>query len=126
MADLLTRLKDWQTVYPEDEHKPEGSLYEEAHAALVNLKKTLEELKPMTDQEKVKMMEDMNWTPAAQYWKEQYDRAKATAPVKGSLELEHDSDGIWLLDVGSKHGTFQLGHIPWQIIATYIKEYLND
>lgn len=46
--------------------------------------------------------------------------------IVGELELQYDSDGIWLLDVGSKHGTFQLGHIPWQIIATYIKEYLDD
>ena len=80
----------------------------------------------MTDLEKVKMMEDMNWKPAAEYWKGQYDKAKAANPIKGELELEYDSDGIWLLDVGSKHGTFQIGHIPWQIIATYIKEYLDD
>ena len=30
----------------------------------------------MTDLEKVKMMEDMNWKPAAQYWKEQYEKVK--------------------------------------------------
>lgn len=78
----------------------------------------------MTDLEKVKMMEDMNWKPAAEYWKGQYDKAKAANHIKGELELQYDSDGIWLVDVGSKHGTFQLGHIPWQIIATYIREYL--
>lgn len=46
--------------------------------------------------------------------------------LKGELELRYDSDGIWLLDVGSKHGTFQLGHIPWQTVAIYIKEYLKN
>lgn len=80
----------------------------------------------MTDLEKVKMMEDMNWKPTAQYWKEQCEKAKASNQIKGDLELEYDSDGIWLLDVGSKHGTFQLGHIPWQTIAVYIKEYLKE
>ena len=80
----------------------------------------------MTDPEKVNMMEDMNWKPAAQYWKEQYEKAKAAYPIKGELELQHDSDGIWLVDAGSKHGTYQLGHIPWQTIAIYIKEYLNE
>lgn len=45
--------------------------------------------------------------------------------VYGELELEADADGIWLLDVGSKHGTFQLGHVSWQTIAIYIKEYLE-
>lgn len=44
--------------------------------------------------------------------------------LKGELELQYDSDGIWLLDVGFRHGPVQLGHIPWAIIATYIKEYL--
>lgn len=44
--------------------------------------------------------------------------------IYGELELQADADGIWLLDVGSKHGTLQLGHVPWQTIATYIKEYL--
>lgn len=45
--------------------------------------------------------------------------------IYGELELEADADGIWLLDVGSKHGTFQLGHVSWQTIAIYIKEYLE-
>lgn len=45
-------------------------------------------------------------------------------PIYGKLELEADTDGIWLLDVGSKHGTLQLGHVSWQTIAIYIKEYL--
>jgi hypothetical protein len=44
--------------------------------------------------------------------------------IYGELELEADADGIWLLDVGSKHGTLQLGHVSWQTIAIYIKEYL--
>jgi len=35
----------------------------------------------MTDQEKVKMMEDMNWKPAAQYWKEQYEKVKSATGV---------------------------------------------
>lgn len=34
MTDLLTRLKDWENVYPEDIGKPEGHLYEEAYGAL--------------------------------------------------------------------------------------------
>lgn len=80
----------------------------------------------MTDLEKVKMMEGMNWKPAQQYWKEQYEEPKSMTTLKGELELQYDSDGIWLVDVGFRHGPVQLGHIPWQIIATYIKEYLSD
>lgn len=30
MASLLERLENWQTVYPEDQDKPEGHLYLEA------------------------------------------------------------------------------------------------
>ena len=30
MGDLVKRLRDWQHVYPEDEDKPEGHLYEVA------------------------------------------------------------------------------------------------
>ena len=44
--------------------------------------------------------------------------------IQGELELQWDEYGIWLVDVGSKHGTFQLGHVPWNVVATYIKEYL--
>lgn len=44
--------------------------------------------------------------------------------IYGELELQADADGIWLVDAGSKHGTFQMGHVPWQTIAIYIKEYL--
>lgn len=45
--------------------------------------------------------------------------------LKGELELQYDSYGIWLVEVGS-NGTYQLGHIPWQTIAIYIKEYLQE
>ena len=34
MTDLLTRLKDWETVYPCDMDKPDGNLYGEAYEAL--------------------------------------------------------------------------------------------
>ena len=30
MTDLVKRLRDWQHVHPEDQDKPEGSLYIEA------------------------------------------------------------------------------------------------
>jgi hypothetical protein len=82
MADLLTRLKNWENVYPEDEYKPEGSLYKQAHAALVKamdamevsvrhepkglypdhvpnywlLKRTLEELKQMINETDIEAM----------------------------------------------------------------------
>lgn len=41
MTDLLTRLKNWETVYPCDLDKPEGHLYEEAHHALYEAIKRL-------------------------------------------------------------------------------------
>lgn len=34
MTPLIERLRNWQTIYPEDEDKPEGSLYLEAANAL--------------------------------------------------------------------------------------------
>jgi hypothetical protein len=42
MTDLLTRLKDWENVYPEDIGKPEGHLYEEAHDTLAKVIDVLE------------------------------------------------------------------------------------
>ena len=42
MTDLLTRLKDWENVYPEDMDKPDGNLYGEAHAALVKAMDAME------------------------------------------------------------------------------------
>lgn len=48
------------------------------------------------------------------------------ATLKGELELQYDSDGIWLVDVTYKTLPEKLGHIPWEIIAIYIKEYLKE
>ncbi len=46
---------------------------------------------------------------------------------KEELELQYDSDGIWLVDVGHRHAKYpHRGHIPWQTIAIYIKEYLQE
>ncbi len=42
----------------------------------------------------------------------------------GKVELQYDSDGIWLVDVTYRDLPDQLGHIPWAIIAIYIKEWL--
>ena len=45
MADLLTRLKDWEKIYPEDEYKPEGHLFEESYDALTKAITKLEAIK---------------------------------------------------------------------------------
>lgn len=50
MTDLLTRLKNWETVYPEDEDKPEGSLYEEAHTTLYKATKYLRRIDSWADE----------------------------------------------------------------------------
>ena len=44
MTDLLTRLKDWETVYPCDMDKPDGNLYGEAYDALTKAITKLEEI----------------------------------------------------------------------------------
>jgi acetylornithine/succinyldiaminopimelate/putrescine aminotransferase len=52
------------------------------------------------------------------------ERVMSNFHIYGELEMHWDGDGIWLVDIGSKHGTLQLGHVPWKIVATFIKEYL--
>ena len=49
MTDLLTRLKDWENVYPEDIGKPEGHLYEEAYDALTKAITELEAIRVWVD-----------------------------------------------------------------------------
>lgn len=44
MTDLLTRLKDWENVYPCDMDKPDGNLYGEAYEALSKAIAKLEEI----------------------------------------------------------------------------------
>lgn len=44
MTDLLTRLKDWENVYPCDMDKPDGNLYGEALEALSKAIVKLEEI----------------------------------------------------------------------------------
>jgi len=44
MTDLLTRLKDWETVYPCDMDKPDDNLYGEAYEALTKAITKLEEI----------------------------------------------------------------------------------
>ncbi len=44
MTDLLTRLRAWENVFPEDEDKPEGSLYLEAAGRIQELESVLEEV----------------------------------------------------------------------------------
>ena len=42
---LIERLRNWETVYPEDEDTPEGNLYLEAAERIVELSDELEELR---------------------------------------------------------------------------------
>lgn len=44
---LVDRLTSWETVFPEDEDKPEGNLYLEAAERIVELSCELEELREM-------------------------------------------------------------------------------
>ena len=39
--------------------------------------------------------------------------------------LDYDEGGIWLIEMAPE-GPYQLGHIPWDIIAKYIKEDMNN
>lgn len=43
MTPLIERLRNWETVYPDDEGKPEGSLYLEAANALELLNRVKDE-----------------------------------------------------------------------------------
>lgn len=49
MTDLLTRLKDWENVYPCDMDKPDGNLYGEAYEALSKAIAKLEAIKLWVD-----------------------------------------------------------------------------
>lgn len=39
-----------------------------------------------------------------------------------NVTLDFDEDGIWLINE-TIAGPLQMGHIPWHVIATYLKEY---
>lgn len=41
------------------------------------------------------------------------------------MTLDYDEDGIWLIEM-TPEGPYQLGHIPWDIIAKYIKEHMSN
>ena len=62
MGELVKRLRDWEHVYPEDQDKPEGHLYEEAADRIEKLEaklaKALEALGAFAD--------DTNWFDAAE------------------------------------------------------------
>ena len=50
MSDnLIERLRDWTTVWPQDEEKPDGSLYLEAADRIEELTKVLEEVDAWVD-----------------------------------------------------------------------------
>jgi hypothetical protein len=40
-----------------------------------------------------------------------------------NITLDFDHDGIWLIEE-TDQGSIQMGHIPWQTIANYLKGYL--
>lgn len=42
----------------------------------------------------------------------------------GSITLDFDDVGIWLIGE-TDQGPLQMGHIPWHVIATYLKDYLT-
>ena len=41
---LIERLRNWERVYPEDQYTPEGNLYVEAAARIVELSKRIKQL----------------------------------------------------------------------------------
>ena len=45
----------------------------------------------MTDLERIKFMQDCNWKPAGQYWRELYERSQATVAKQAEelVELKH-------------------------------------
>jgi len=49
MTDLLIRLWAWERVFPEDQDKPEGSLYLEAADRIEELESVLEEVDAWVD-----------------------------------------------------------------------------
>lgn len=67
---LIERLRNWETVYPEDEDTPSGNLYLEAAERLVEL---------LTAEEEVKAGEEVSKSNELDY------------------TLDYDVDGLWLL-----------------------------
>ena len=49
MSTLITRLRAWEKVYPEDEDKPVGSLYLEAADRIQELEAVLKEVNTWVD-----------------------------------------------------------------------------
>ena len=41
-----------------------------------------------------------------------------------NITLDFDEDGIWLIEE-TNQGPLQMGHVPWHVIAKYLKDYLK-
>lgn len=74
---LIERLRNWERVYPEDQHTPEGNLYVEAAERIVELL--------------------VAYSSAEEELKEETSKSNEL-----EYTLDYDQDGLWLLQDG-KH-----------------------
>ena len=86
MTDLVKRLRDWQHVYPEDQDKHEGHLYEEAADRI-------EEFEAVVDRLQVSLFKmEKACAEWAEISKSNYQRAKAAEAALKKLEYWFDTD----------------------------------
>ena len=43
---------------------------------------------------------------------------------RANITLDFDEVGIWLIEE-TDEGPLQMGHVPWYVIAIYLKDYLQ-
>lgn len=96
---LIERLRNWERVYPEDQHTPEGNLYVEAAERIVELlvAYTLAEEEVKDLKEEMSKSNELNYT------------------------LDYDQDGLWLLQDGK-----QVSHIPQSLFDNRIRQIIRQ
>ena len=96
---LIERLRNWEKVYPEDEHTPEGNLYLEAAERIVELLTAY----TLAEEEVKDLKEEMSKSNEPEY------------------TLDYDQDGLWLLQDGK-----QVSHIPQSLFDNRIRQIIRQ
>jgi len=93
---LIERLRNWERVYPEDQHTPEGNLYVEAAERIVELL--------------------VAYSSAEEELKEETSKSNEL-----EYTLDYDQDGLWLLQDGK-----QVSHIPQSLFDERIRQVIRQ
>jgi len=96
---LVERLRNWEKVYLEDEHAPEGNLYLEAAERIVELLTAY----TLAEEEIKDLREEMSKSNALDY------------------TLDYDADGLWLLQ--DEH---IVSHIPQAMFDARVRQVIRQ